>query len=139
MADLNKGQTFLDLSAINFFGTKGKFFIALSDAEDEDDLVVCFVMNTEHRMDKYNLLCNKNQQRFIIAPSTFSFVSEYTSIMLVKEVFYEYSEFFHDHIKLKDVADDLLVRQIKNCLDFNYLTPKAAKLIKDSFKLHHTT
>ena len=134
MADLNKGQTFLDLSATNYYGTKGKFFIALSNAEVENDLVVCFVMNTEKRMNKYHLLCNKNHQRFIIAPKTFSFISEYTSIMLVKEVFYEYSEFFQDHIKLKDVADDILVRQIKNCLDFNYLTQKATRLIKDSFK-----
>lgn len=134
MADFNKGQTFLDLSAINFYGTKGKYFIALSNAEYDDDIIVCFVMNTEHRMDKYHLLCNKNQQRFIIAPKTFSFISDYTSIMLVKEVFYEYSELFRDHIKLKDLADETLIRQIKNCIDLNYITPKAAKLIKDSFK-----
>ena len=50
MADFNKGQTFLDKSATNYQGTKGKYFIALSDADDDDDPVICFVMNTEHRM-----------------------------------------------------------------------------------------
>jgi len=133
MADFNKGQTFLDLSATNFQGTKSKYFIALSNAKDEDDLVVCFVMNTEHRMDKYHLLCNKSKQRFIIKPETFSFIKYYTSIMLVKEVFYQYSEFYKDNIKLLDIANETLIRQIKNCIDWKFLTPKAAKLIKESF------
>jgi hypothetical protein len=133
MADFNRGQTFFDLSATNLQGTKGKYFIAMSNAEDEDDLIVCFVMNTEHRMDKYHLHCNKESQRFIIAPSTFSFISVHTSIILVKEVFYQFYELFQDNIKLLDSASETLTRQIKNCIDWNFITPKAARLIKESF------
>jgi hypothetical protein len=133
MADFSKGQTFLDLSATNIQGTKRKYFIALSDAQYEDDLIVCFVMNTEHRMDKYHLFCNKNNHRFVIAPKTFSFIVKYTSIILVKEAFYQYCEFFQENIKLLDSANDTLVRQIKNCIDWDYITPKAAVLIKKSF------
>ncbi len=133
MADFNRGQTFLDLSATNLQGTKGKYFIAMSNAEDEDDLIVCFVMNTEHRMDKYHLHCNKNEQRFIIAPGTFSFISVHTSIILVKEVFYQFHELFQDNIKLLDSASETLTRQIKNCIDWDFITLKAARLIKKSF------
>jgi len=134
MADFNKGQTFFDECAVNYEGTKGKYYIALSDADNDDDLIVCFVMNTENRMDKYHLLCNKDKQRFIISPGTFTFIKRYTSIMLMREVFYKYSEIYQDNIKLLDLTDDNLVRQIKNCIDWNYISEKAKNIIKQSFK-----
>jgi len=134
MADFNKGQSFLDTSAVNYFSSKPKYFITMSDADYDDDLIVCFVMNTEHRMDKYKIGCNKDYQRFIIKPGAFSFVTEYTSVMLFKESFYKYSEMRESTIKLLDMANDLLIRQIRNCIDWTDLTPRATKLIKDSFK-----
>jgi len=134
MADFNKGQTFLDKAATNYQGTKGKYFIALSDAEYDDDLIVCFVMNTENRMDQYNSLCNKDKQRFIISPGTFTFITRHTSIMLVKEAFYKYSEIYRDNVKLLDMADDNLVRQIKNCIDWNYISIKAKDIIRQCFQ-----
>ena len=134
MADFNKGQTFLDIAAVNYYSSKPKYFITMSDADYDDDLIVCFVMNTEHRTDKYRVGCNKDYQRFIIEPGTFSFVTEHTSIMLLRESLYKYSEMYGDKIKLLDIAGDLLVRQIRNCIDWNNLTAKATRLIKDSFK-----
>ncbi len=134
MADFNKGQTFLDKSATNYQGTKGKYFIALSDADDDDDLIICFVMNTEYRMDKYNWLCNKDKQRFIIKPKTFEFITDPTSIILEKEAYYKYSEMYKPNIKLLDKADDTLIRQIKNCIDWNHISVKAANIIKQCFK-----
>ena len=70
MAVFNKGQTFIDHKAIDLTGIKPKYFIALSSADDPDDMVVCFVMNTEHRMDKYHFNCNKKDLRFIIQSNT---------------------------------------------------------------------
>ncbi len=134
MADFKKGQLFLDKSAINIQGIKGKYFIAMSDAEDDDDLIICFVLNTERRMEKYHLNCNKNFQRFIIPPDTFSFIHEYTSIMLVKEVFYKFAEIFENNILLLDMTNEILLRQIKNGIDWNYISPKAKNIILKSFK-----
>ena len=134
MAEFNKGQTILDLSATNMVGTKGKFFIALSDADDVEDEIVCFVMNTEKRMEYYHKLCNKEKGKFIIEPGTFSFIKDNTAIMLKKEVYYKFNEMFDMNIKLLDVANDLLLRQIKNCIEFKYLLEKGIELIKNSFK-----
>jgi hypothetical protein len=137
MADFEKGQTFLDHQAINHTGKpKAKYFISLSNANDFDDYVICFVMNTEHRFEKYAYNCNYNAHRFIIRPKTFSFIINNTSIMLNQEVVYSLKEIYEPHIKILDKADDLLVRQIKNCINWDYILPKHKKLILDSFKIH---
>lgn len=135
MAVFEKGQTFLDHEAIDFYGVNPKYFIALSNADFPDDKIICFVMNTENRMEKYHFNCNKNDLRFIIRSNTFSFIDHPTSIMLNKEIFYTFEEICQDHIELLDVADDLLTRQIKNCIDWNFILPKSKKLIFDSFRL----
>lgn len=134
MAEFEVGQTFLDLKATNFKGTKGKYFIALSYAEFDDDLIISFVMNTEKMMDKYSYGCNKSDQKFVIAPRTFSFIDKDTSIMLSQPVCYELIEMYESHIKLLDKADELLCRQIKNCIDMNFISLKFAKIIRDCFK-----
>lgn len=134
MATFEKGQTFLDLGAINFYGEKGKYFIALSDAEYDDDLIVCFVMNTEKRMDKCHLHCNRELQKFIIKPNTFSFIKDYTAIMLILPCCYYLKEMYEPRIRLLDIADETLCRQIKNCIDWNEIPPKFKFLIKQSFK-----
>ena len=134
MADIEIGQTFLDLSATCYQGTKGKYFIAISRASDFGDEFACFVMNTERRMDKYRLNCNKSVQKFIIAPATFTFIRNYTSIMLSKPCLYKYDEMFEKHIKLLDVAPNLLCRKIKNCIDWDYIPGKIAPLIKKAFE-----
>lgn len=134
MADFERGQTFFDRGACNIDGTKGKYYIGMSNASYDDDDIVCFVLNTEKRMDQHYLLCNKSKQKFIIAPRTFSFISDYTSIMLNKEVIYKLTEMYDGERRLLDKADDQLARQIKNCIDFDFITPKYHSLIKDSFK-----
>ncbi len=134
MAGYNKGQTFLDKKATNLDGTKGKYFIALSDADFDDDDIICFVMNTERRMDLHNPFCNREKGKFIIKPNTFSFIKDFTSIMLKTEVYYKFSEMYDDNIILYDKAEELLLRQIKNCIDFNYILDKGIQLIKNSFK-----
>jgi len=134
MAEFERGQTFLDKKATNFDGTKGKYFIALSSGEFSDDEIVCFVMNSENRFEKYHLNCNKTPGKFIIKPETFSFINKYTSIMLKSEVYYTLDDLCDDNILYLDIADDQLQREIKNCIDFNYLLPKGTKLIRDSFK-----
>jgi hypothetical protein len=134
MADFERGQTFLDLAAVNIEGSTDKYYIGLSNADYDDDIIVCFVFNTEHRMDKYHLGCNKDKQKFIIAPKTFSFIKDYTSIMLNREVCYRLEEMYSDKIQLLDKAPDELCRQIKNCIDWDFITPKHVSLIKNSFK-----
>jgi len=134
MADFSKGQTFLDLQSVNIDGTKGKYFISLSDANFDDDEIICFVMNTEHYMERYKVNCNKKFQRFIIVSGTFSFITKNTSIMLEKEWYYKYSEMYVEKIKILDLAPDILTRQIKNCIDWGYILPRARKIIEDCFK-----
>lgn len=131
-----KGQTFKDNRATNFDGEKGKYFIGMSNGEFEDDVICCFVMNTENKMHLHHLLCNSGKQKFIIAPKTFSFIINYTSIMLNKTVYYRVNEIINDPkiIELKDLADLNLSRQIKNCIDFDFVEPKYVPLIKSAFK-----
>ncbi len=134
MAVFEKGQTFLDKKALDFSGVSPKYFIALSNADYPDDKVICFVMNSENEMDKYHFNCNRDKFRFIIKKNTFSFINRPTSIMLIKEVIYTFEEICQSNIKLLDVANDLLTRQIKNCIDWNFLLPKSKELIINSFK-----
>jgi len=56
--------------------------------------------------------------------------------MLNKEVVYSLKEIYEPHIKILDKADEMLVRQIKNCINWDYILPKHKKLILDSFKIH---
>ena len=135
MADFDKGQTFIDFEASNINQTKAKYFIGLSDAYDNDDTIICFVMNTEKRLDRYHFNCNRENHRFIIPVDTFSFIKKPTSIMLISEWWYTLNDMYANNIKLLDKASDLLARQIKNCIDWNFLRPKSRKLILNSFKL----
>ena len=134
MADIEIGHTFLDFKAISYQGEKPKYFITMSNADDFGDEFACFVMNTERRKNKYVLNCNKSAQKFVIAPNTFSFVINYTSIMLSRPCIYKYEEIFETSIKLLDIAPNKLCRQIKNCIDWNYIQIKITNLIKDAFR-----
>lgn len=134
MAEFERGQTFLDLKATNYQGTKGKYYIGLSNADYDDDVIVCFVFNTENRMDNYHLHCNDNVQKFIVGPATFSFIEKYSSIMLNLPCYYSFKAICNSSIKLLDKANDELSRQIKNCIDWSYIPLKFQPLIKQSFK-----
>ena len=133
MADFELGQTFLDKKSTNYSGTKGKYYIALSNADDDDDPIICFVMNSEHRMDKYSFGCNKQAEKFIINKGTFSFINHPTSIMLVSPVMYKLSEMYESTIVLFEIAEENLCRQIKNCINWNSVPIKFQKIIKGSF------
>jgi hypothetical protein len=76
------GTTFLDHYSRNIQGEKAKYFIGMNNADDEDDVIVAFVFNTEHRMDLYRVGCNKDKQKYVIEPKSFSFISAHSSIML---------------------------------------------------------
>ena len=136
MADIEIGQTFLNLTATNYQGTKGKYFIAMSCADCWGGKFACFVMHTEHRKEKYRLWCNKKAQKFMIAPNTLSFITSYTSIMLSIPNLYEYDEMYESNIKLFEVAPETICKQIKNCIDWSNISLKIANLIKSSFKTY---
>ncbi len=133
MADIEIGQTFLDLKATNYQGTKRKYFIAMSRADCIGDSFACFVMNTEDYKDKYRLWCNKTKGKFLIAPGTFSFIDRYTSIMLFSPCIYKFEEMFQENIKILDIAPPTICKHIKNCIDWNNIQRKIACLIKTSF------
>ena len=135
MADIEIGQTFIDLRSTSLFQEdKAKYFITMSCADCEGDEFACFVMNTERMMEKYLLYCNKSKQKFIIPPGTFSFVTNNTAIMLAKPAIYKYEEMYEDHIRLLDLAPALLCSQIKNCIDWDYIPLKISKMIKEHLK-----
>jgi hypothetical protein len=133
MPSFEKGQTFLDQKALDSTGSKPKYFIALTDAEYTDDEIICFVMNTENMMYRYHFECNKKDLRFIIRPGTFSFINHETSIMLNKEIYYTFEEICLDNIKLLDIANDLLLRQIRNCIDWDFMMLKTKRIINQYF------
>lgn len=133
MASIDKGQFFIDFEALKNGEQKSKFFIALTDGYADDDSIICFVINTEHRMDLYNIGCNRCKQKFILFKDIhqFEFLKEPSSIMLQEPRCYFVKDFYHDNIKvLNDKADDILCRQIKNCIDVGYIIPKFMKVIK---------
>lgn len=140
MADFNVGQTFIDHRSIAKEHTtpKAKYFIGMNYAYKLSDIIACFVMNTERRMDLHSINCNRRVQKFVLCPDTFSFLNNFTSIMLNQAIPYTLEEIYKYHsttrIELFERADDNLCRQIKNCIDFSYIEPNLAKLIKDSFK-----
>lgn len=135
MAEFDKGQFFFDRKAINFQGPKGKYFIGLTDANEADDLIVSFVINTENNFNKYNLKCNSKAQKFILAPNEFSFLSKHSSIMLSIPCRYSFEEICESNIEiLKDKADDTLCRQIKNCIDLEQIEPLFSNPIKECYK-----
>ncbi len=135
MVEFERGQFFLDHQATNYQGQKGKYFIALTDAECDDDLIVCFVLNTERRMELHTLDCNKEVQKYILAPNSFSFVRDHSAIMLSLPCCYKLIEMYKDNIQiLNDKADEVLCRRIKNCIDLNQIIIKFAKIIKECYK-----
>lgn len=140
MADIEIGQTFLDLQATNHQGTKGKYFIAMSCADCEGDSFVCFCMNTEHHRDKYRLWCNRAKGKFLISPGTFPFIDRYTSIMLFDPCTYKYEEMCLRNIQIMNyIAPGTICRQIKNCIDFAGISVRFAKMIKNSFETYDSS
>ncbi len=137
MAIIEKGLFFWDPHAIRDFKENDKYFIIITDGNYEDDLLVCFSLNTEKRMDKYNVLCNRRSAKFILSPDIhkFSFLKKFTSLNLDEPCLYSVKELFENHIKIleQDKAGIELLRQIKNCIDYGYLLPKHIALIKASF------
>ncbi len=129
------GTTFLDHHAVNSQGVKAKYFIGMNNADMEDDVIVAFVFNTEHRMDLYQVGCNKEKQKFVLKPKDISYLTDHTSVMLSLPRYYHLKEIL-DSTSIKELerANESLSRQIKNCLDLKNVAVKFQQLIKDSFK-----
>jgi len=49
------GTTFLDFRTISIEGEKPKYFIGMNNADDDDDIVISFVFNTEHQLNKLKI------------------------------------------------------------------------------------
>lgn len=129
------GTTFLNHRAINIQGEKPKYFIGMNNADDEDDFIVAFVFNTEYRMDLYHVGCNKDKQKYVVEPASFSFISAHSSIMLSVPQYYQLKEIIDkSSVKIFEKAKDRLAREIKNCLDLKNVSMKFHHLIKESFK-----
>ena len=129
-----KGQTFLDMKAGNYQGEKPKYFIALTQANDLEDEIVCLVINSENRMTQYKEGCNKAKGKYILKPKELSFINHHSSIMLDFPCRYYLKELFENKVKLMDIASDVLCRQIKNCINFDTFLPRFGNMIKDCFK-----
>lgn len=129
------GTTFLDHRAANIDGEKAKYFIGMNNADDEEDVVVAFVFNTEHRMDLYRVGCNKEKQKFILQPKDIGYLTDHTSVMLSIPRYYHLKEIVDGKsIKELERTSETIARQIKNCLDMKNVAVKFQQLIKDSFK-----
>lgn len=134
MVLVERGQTFIDHQATLNGKTKAKYFIALSKADDFDDELVCFVINSERSSKFQKHQCYKQYHKFTIRERTFSFIEHFSSIILDKPRIYNASKLTENNIIILEKAPDILQRQIKNCIDFNLLIPLYTQLIKNSFK-----
>ena len=135
MADFfEKGQTFLDKAALNIQGSKAKYFIALTNGNEPDDIIVCFVINSEIRMELYKEGCNRAKGKYILKPKELSFVAKHSSVMLDYPAKYTVKELCENSIELFEKANDILCRQIKNCINFDNINPKFGDIIKECFK-----
>lgn len=138
MITVERGQFFLDYHSIKVGKEKAKFFLALTSGDELDEEVICFVINTEKRMDLYNVCCNKSKQKFILYNEihNFNFLEKPSSIMLDEARKYYVKEFFDDGIKLlDDIAEEKICREIKNCIDPGYILPKFWAIIQADYKI----
>lgn len=142
MAIIEKGTFFLDLHATKNFEENDKFMLVMSEAEFEDDVLLCFSLNTEHRMDLYHVGCNGRKAKFILSPDLdkFSFLKRFTYLKLDEPLIYKVKELFEDSIKVyeSDKANEILLRQINNCIDRGYLTPKQVEILKQTYNSKKT-
>ena len=136
MPEIERGRTFIDFESVSFNKKKPKFFITMNDADYDDDILVCFVMNSEKQREERNLSynCNRLKGKFVIQEGVFSFITHDTSIMLKTPNYLKLEYIIGGNTKLYEIAPELIQRQIKNCLDFGYIQPQYAELIKKSFK-----
>ncbi len=131
-----KGTIFIDKKATNIQGTKPKYFIGLNNAKDEDDRIVCFVLNTENFPDKLVKGCNKKKEKYYILPSEFDFLPNPTVIMLNRACYYNLEEIISKvEIIIMETVSEILARQIKNCIDKNNIEEFGWKNIIQSFKV----
>lgn len=130
------GRTFLDKKATNLDGTKSKYFIGMNDADFFDDLIACFVFNTEHRMDLLgNLGCNKDKLKYVLEPGKLPFIKSYTSVDLYPRIYKLQEIVDNSNIIELEKMDEITARCIKNCIDVKLIPAKAWTLIKDSFNI----
>jgi hypothetical protein len=130
------GTIFIDIKAANLIGQKAKYFIGMNEANDEDDEIVCFVLNTEKFPEKLVIGCNKDKEKFFVPLNKFSFQTNPTSIMLYRAVFYYLRDILEDeNIKTIETVDEITARQIKNCINKDNIEEFAWALINSSFKI----
>lgn len=129
------GTTFIDFKATSIQGQKPKYFIGMNNAEDEDDIIIAFVFDTQHELGSLKVGCNKEKLKFILKPNELSFITELTAIQLATARYYTLKVLCSSkEIKILGKSSDVLARQIKNCIDMNYIVTKYHHLIKGSFK-----
>ena len=140
MAEFEKGQIFLDLKATNFDHPEGKskYFLAMNDVNDEDDLIICFSINTEHRLDLYNVGCNaKPKAKYILIPGLHPEIKKHSYMLMNTTCQYSFGELINDSkIKLfNEKLSDEKLRQINNCIDKDSIVVKHLNIIKEAFKI----
>lgn len=107
----------------------------MTSADFDDDWVVCFVINTEHRMDQMTSTgCNKERLAYVLEPGQFSFITKYSSVYLIATQ-YTLSDILNsDSIVLLETAPDELCRKIKNCCDKDNIEVKFMKMLNEEYK-----
>ncbi len=130
------GTTFLDHRAINIQGEKPKYFIGMNNADFDDDVIIAFVFDTEHKEElKKSPGCHKGKQKFVLKPHELSYLTSFTTVELATPRYYQLKNICESNtVKILECADENLARRIKNCIDMNYIVKKFHQLIKDSFK-----
>jgi hypothetical protein len=132
---LSHGTVFLDKKAVSIQGIKPKYFLGMNDVDDEDDKIVAFVFNTENNPGKYKDGCNFDHERFLFSDNLFSFQSRPTSLMLNRTYFYKCIEVLGNDIKILETIDEIVARQVKNCINKENIEEFAWELINKSFKI----
>ncbi len=124
------GTIFFDSRAVNYQGSKAKYFLGVNSVDDFEDVIICFVFNTENALNNLKEGCNKDKEKFLFIQKELSFQTDPTSLMLNRAIYYHLKEIFENHIKPLETISDIRLKQIKNCIDKSNIIIKYQSLLR---------
>lgn len=112
---------------ISGFQTKPKMFLALNDAEYEDDPIVSLVLCTENQITSEG--CYKRKNKYIILPGLCKCITNTTYIQTVEESYFDLKKILESCNTIHDTITESDFNKIYNCLEKENFLIKAEKIM----------
>lgn len=109
------------------FRTKQKMFLALNDAEYEDDYVVSLVLNTEVHIEENG--CHRHRNKYIIPPGICACITNITHIQTIEESYFRLDTILENGNEIHCTISSTEFSRIYNCLDKNNFLLKADNIL----------